>query len=113
MSACDARLTAFYGLGDATRCWIKGRQFSLAGLLADNSQSQTLASQFDDGCMMIFRLAPQVNDPQKLLMGSAEVCVDKGWERGVQRGGFDSSRERLASQLAAGCMIIFRMSPWL
>ena len=60
VSACDARLTAFYGLNDATRCWIKGRQFSLAGLLADNSPGQLLASQFDDGCMMIFRLAPQV-----------------------------------------------------
>lgn len=59
VSACDCRLTAFYGLTDATRCWIKGRQFSLAGLLADNSPYQELASQFDDGCMMIFRLAPQ------------------------------------------------------
>ncbi|KAA6427890.1 MAG: phosphatidylserine decarboxylase proenzyme 3-like, partial [Trebouxia sp. A1-2] len=58
-SACDARLTAFYGLSDATRCWIKGRQFSLAGLLADRSESQHLASQFDGGCMMIYRLAPQ------------------------------------------------------
>lgn len=60
-SACDARLTAFYGLSDATRCWIKGRQFSLAGLLADRSESQHLASQFDGGCMMIYRLAPQVS----------------------------------------------------
>lgn len=60
VSACDARLTAFYGLTDATRCWIKGRQFSLAGLLADRSESQHLASQFDGGCMMLYRLAPQV-----------------------------------------------------
>ena len=60
VSACDARLTAFYGLSDATRCWIKGRHFSIAGLLADSSQDQQLSSRFDDGCMMIFRLAPQV-----------------------------------------------------
>ena len=78
MSACDARLTAFYGLSDATRCWIKGRQFSLAGLLADNSQSQVLTNQFTDGCMMIFRLAPQVDHPQKLFMGSPEVRVYMG-----------------------------------
>ena len=82
MSACDARLTAFYGLSDATRCWIKGRQFSLAGLLADNSQSQVLASQFTDGCMMIFRLAPQVNDLSKAVDDS--VCVGAE-ERGRRR----------------------------
>ncbi len=64
-SACDARMTAFYGLSDATRCWIKGRQFSLAGLLADRSESQHLASQFDGGCMMIYRLAPQVNRQER------------------------------------------------
>ena len=53
-------MTAFYGLDDATRCWVKGRQFSIAGLLADTEQGQPLAKTFDDGCMMIFRLAPQV-----------------------------------------------------
>lgn len=60
VSACDARMTAFYGLDDATRCWVKGRQFSVAGLLADTDPGQPLAKSFDDGCMMIFRLAPQV-----------------------------------------------------
>lgn len=53
-------MTAFYGLDNATRCWVKGRLFSIAGLLADTQPGQPLAKQFEDGCMMIFRLAPQV-----------------------------------------------------
>ena len=75
MSACDCRLTAFYGLTDAKRCWIKGRQFSLAGLLADTSPGQQLASQFDDGCMMIFRLAPQV----RAGVSDGQACRPNVW----------------------------------
>ena len=72
VSACDARLTAFYGLSNATRCWVKGRQFSLAGLLAENSESHCLASQFDEGCMMIFRLAPQVRSQRLMYINCSQ-----------------------------------------
>jgi len=64
VSAADCRLSAFATVTDATRCWIKGRKFSLRGLLADDtkvgkSDGQQLAKEFEGGSMLIFRLAPQ------------------------------------------------------
>jgi phosphatidylserine decarboxylase len=65
VSAADCRLSAFATVDEATRCWIKGRKFSLKGLLADGSKrvkgdaSDTLAPEFEGGSMFIFRLAPQ------------------------------------------------------
>ena len=37
VSAADCRLMVYGSVGDATRCWIKGKRFSLAGLLADTA----------------------------------------------------------------------------
>ncbi|KAJ7556151.1 hypothetical protein O6H91_05G071300 [Diphasiastrum complanatum] len=51
----DSRLMVFNRPDDATRFWIKGRKFSIGGLLGD----EKLASDFDGGPMVIFRLAPQ------------------------------------------------------
>lgn len=76
VSPCDARMTAFYGLDNATRCWVKGRQFSIAGLLADTEQGHPLAKTFDNGCMMIFRLAPQVSMRSTVkMMKATNPCL--------------------------------------
>jgi len=55
VSAADCRLNVYESVDDATRFWVKGRNFSLAGLLAD----EALAGDFHGGSMAIFRLAPQ------------------------------------------------------
>ncbi|KAG5136979.1 hypothetical protein JHK82_021710 [Glycine max] len=55
--AADCRLTAFKSVDDSTRFWIKGRKFSVQGLLG----KEMCSSAFVDGPMVIFRLAPQVN----------------------------------------------------
>lgn len=64
ISAADCRLTAFATVSDATRCWIKGRKFSVKGLLADDNKRSAsdgvkFAPEFENGSMFIFRLAPQ------------------------------------------------------
>ncbi|GBG69522.1 hypothetical protein CBR_g4358 [Chara braunii] len=51
----DARLMAFDNVNDAKRFWIKGRKFSLKGLLG----SKGLGEEFSGGSLVIFRLAPQ------------------------------------------------------
>ncbi|KAJ6817170.1 phosphatidylserine decarboxylase proenzyme 3-like isoform X1 [Iris pallida] len=53
--AADCRLTAFKSVNDSLRFWIKGRKFSVQGLLGSDSCSST----FSDGSLVIFRLAPQ------------------------------------------------------
>ncbi|KAJ8767720.1 hypothetical protein K2173_020660 [Erythroxylum novogranatense] len=55
VSAADSRLMAFKSLQDGQRFWIKGRKFSIQGLLGDKKHSDT----FLDGTLIIFRLAPQ------------------------------------------------------
>ncbi len=55
VSAADCRLQVYESIDDATRFWVKGRNYSTAGLLADKE----LASAFEGGSMAIFRLAPQ------------------------------------------------------
>uniref|UniRef100_A0A7N0RFY1 Phosphatidylserine decarboxylase n=1 Tax=Kalanchoe fedtschenkoi TaxID=63787 RepID=A0A7N0RFY1_KALFE len=51
----DCRLMAFKSVEDSTRFWIKGRKFSIKGLLGNDIDS----SPFDNGTVVIFRLAPQ------------------------------------------------------
>ncbi|CAA7396711.1 unnamed protein product [Spirodela intermedia] len=53
--AADCRLTAFESVDDSLRFWIKGRKFSIRGLLG----AETYSSTFDQGSLVIFRLAPQ------------------------------------------------------
>ncbi|CAM8926716.1 unnamed protein product [Rhodiola kirilowii] len=53
--AADSRLTAFKSVEDSTRFWIKGRKFSIQGLLGNEIN----ADVFSDGMLVIFRLAPQ------------------------------------------------------
>ena len=46
---------AFQLEDDSKRFWIKGRKFSMRGLLGD----ETYSSKFGEGSLVIFRLAPQ------------------------------------------------------
>ncbi|CAN0880099.1 Phosphatidylserine decarboxylase proenzyme 2 [Linum grandiflorum] len=54
--AADCRLVAFKSQEDAKRFWIKGKKFSIEGLLGKNICSKA----FMNGTVVIFRLAPQV-----------------------------------------------------
>lgn len=53
--AADCRLTAFRTVRESTRFWLKGRKFSVEGLLGNDVS----ATPFIDGELVIFRLAPQ------------------------------------------------------
>lgn len=53
--AADCRLMVFQSVEDSTRFWIKGRKFSIRGLLGKNVNRNA----FLDGSLVIFRLAPQ------------------------------------------------------
>ncbi|KAJ4950716.1 hypothetical protein NE237_027548 [Protea cynaroides] len=53
--AADSRLIAFKSIEDSLRFWIKGRKFSIQGLLGNDICS----TGFTNGTMVIFRLAPQ------------------------------------------------------
>jgi phosphatidylserine decarboxylase len=48
---------AFETTGEATRLWIKGREFTVAQLLGDAYKDQ--AERYVGGALVIFRLAPQ------------------------------------------------------
>lgn len=58
-SAADCRLHVYKTVDEATRFWIKGRNFSVSGLLGDDGSAESLSRQFFDGSMVIFRLSPQ------------------------------------------------------
>ncbi|XP_059653363.1 phosphatidylserine decarboxylase proenzyme 2-like [Cornus florida] len=53
--AADSRLMAYRTIEDSLRFWIKGKKFSVQGLLG----KETCSSSFIDGTLVIFRLAPQ------------------------------------------------------
>ncbi|KAK8948836.1 hypothetical protein KSP39_PZI006030 [Platanthera zijinensis] len=53
--AADCRLMAFKSVNDSLRLWIKGRKFSVQGLLGVDLCTNT----FTEGSLVIFRLAPQ------------------------------------------------------
>ncbi|KAK8958625.1 hypothetical protein KSP40_PGU000908 [Platanthera guangdongensis] len=53
--AADCRLMAFKSVNDSLRLWIKGRKFSVQGLLGVD----LCTNAFTEGSLVIFRLAPQ------------------------------------------------------
>jgi len=55
VSPADCRLNVFATIEDATKVWIKGKNFSLPHLLQDDN----LAKEFSGGSLLISRLAPQ------------------------------------------------------
>lgn len=54
-SAADCRLTTYPTVDMATKYWIKGFGFTMPKLLGSNELAQT----FDNGAVLIHRLAPQ------------------------------------------------------
>lgn len=48
---------AFETISEATKLWIKGREFTVARLLGDTYKDQ--AERYVGGALVIFRLAPQ------------------------------------------------------
>jgi phosphatidylserine decarboxylase len=57
VSGADCRLMAFETTSEATKLWIKGREFTIARLLGDAYKDQ--AERYVGGALVIFRLAPQ------------------------------------------------------
>jgi len=57
VSGADCRLMAFETVSEATRLWIKGRDFTVARLLGDVYKDET--EKYIGGALCIFRLAPQ------------------------------------------------------
>ncbi len=57
VSGADCRLMVFPTVSDATRLWIKGREFSVQRLLGEKYRSE--ADRYMGGALCIFRLAPQ------------------------------------------------------
>jgi phosphatidylserine decarboxylase len=57
VSAADCRLMAFETVTEATRLWIKGREFTVGRLFGPGYRS--LADRYAGGALAIFRLAPQ------------------------------------------------------
>jgi phosphatidylserine decarboxylase len=55
VSPADCRVNCFASVDEATKLWIKGANFSLAGLLKDES----LADYYKGGSLVVCRLAPQ------------------------------------------------------
>lgn len=57
VSPADCRCVTFNKVDDATRIWIKGREFTIARLLGDAYPEDV--KRFEKGTLGIFRLAPQ------------------------------------------------------
>ncbi|KAI0749177.1 phosphatidylserine decarboxylase-domain-containing protein [Daedaleopsis nitida] len=57
VSGADCRLMVFSTVSEATRLWVKGRDFSVGRLLGDTYRAE--ADRYVGGAMCIFRLAPQ------------------------------------------------------
>lgn len=68
-------MMAFPTFDEATRLWIKGRQFSIARLLGDGDAD--LVKSLEGGSLAIFRLAPQdyhrFHSPVKGIVGRQQV----------------------------------------
>ncbi|KAH6690324.1 phosphatidylserine decarboxylase [Plectosphaerella plurivora] len=57
VSPADCRSVVFNSVSQATKIWVKGREFSIKRLLGDAYPED--ASRYDNGALGIFRLAPQ------------------------------------------------------
>ena len=57
VSCADCRMMAFETVNEATKIWIKGRDFSVARLLGP--EYKDVIDRYDGGALGIFRLAPQ------------------------------------------------------
>ncbi|KAF7971904.1 hypothetical protein HWV62_19467 [Athelia sp. TMB] len=57
VSGADCRLMTFESVSEATRLWIKGREFTIARLVGDTYKGQV--ERYNGGAVAVFRLAPQ------------------------------------------------------
>lgn len=57
VSPADCRSVVYDTIDDATKIWVKGRDFSVARLLGSAYGHE--AKRYDGGALGIFRLAPQ------------------------------------------------------
>lgn len=57
VSGADCRLMAFETVNEATRIWVKGRDFTIARLLGEVYSGDV--EKYNGGALCIFRLAPQ------------------------------------------------------
>lgn len=57
VSTADCRLITFATVDDATRLWIKGREFTVSRLLGEVYKDEV--ERYTGGALAIFRLAPQ------------------------------------------------------
>ena len=57
VSGADCRMTAFKSVPEATKIWIKGRDFTVETLLGSNYKGKV--DKYKNGAICIFRLAPQ------------------------------------------------------
>lgn len=65
----------YESVDEATRFWIKGRRFSVAGLLADASPERELSAPHARGTLAIFRLAPQDYHRFHAPLGGSVVSI--------------------------------------
>ncbi|KAL6768769.1 PSD1 [Auxenochlorella protothecoides x Auxenochlorella symbiontica] len=75
VSCADCRLIVYESVDEATRFWIKGRRFSVAGLLADASPERELSAPHARGTLAIFRLAPQDYHRFHAPLGGSVVSI--------------------------------------
>lgn len=59
VSVADCRMMAFESVQEATKIWIKGRDFTVGKLLGDRYKDE--AAKYTGGALGVFRLAPQVS----------------------------------------------------
>lgn len=76
VSMADCRFICFDSINEATRIWVKGREFSIARLLGKGIYADR-AKDYKNGSICIFRLAPQdyhrFHSPVDGIVGKAEV----------------------------------------
>jgi len=74
VSPADCRCVVFDTITDATRVWVKGRNFTVGALLDDPA----LSAKFEGGSLAIFRLAPQdyhrMHVPCDGVVGPSHPC---------------------------------------
>lgn len=59
VSGADCRMMAFESVSEATKIWIKGRDFTISRLLSDAAPPSPTLDSLSSGAVAIFRLAPQ------------------------------------------------------
>jgi phosphatidylserine decarboxylase len=90
VSGADCRLLAFETVSEATRLWIKGREFTVDRLLGPAYKDE--AERYAGGALVIFRLAPQdyhrFHSPVDGTIGSMTYIAGEYYTVNVRRLSF-------------------------